>query len=78
MKFTVINAEVDAVQWFKNGDHQLVRPPHNLTAWREEIGFIDIDGRDILVHIGDYIVTTASGALSVINPDVFERMYQPA
>lgn len=64
---------VEAVQWFKDGDHPKVK------AFGLSVRFInDSDGKYGVKYVesGDWIVTGVSGCCYPVRPDVFERCYE--
>lgn len=65
---------VEAVQWFKHGDHPAV-----LTESAGDVtGYIDtLEGR-FRVEAGDWIITGISGENYPCKPDIFEQLYTPA
>jgi hypothetical protein len=65
---------VEAVQWFKHGDHPAViaDPADNA------LGCIDtLEGR-LKVEPGDWIITGVAGESYPCKPDVFCQLYEPA
>lgn len=62
---------VEAVQWFKHGDHPavLAEPACN-TA-----GYIDTPEGRLSVEAGDWIITGVAGENYPCKPDIFERLY---
>lgn len=67
---------VEAVQWWKHGDHDAVFP---LTAWRStkwpECGCIQTLEGMMIVSPGDYIIKGVKGEHWPIKPDIFEATY---
>ena len=71
---------VNAVRWFKNGDHQAVKPIYgagkmidSLCGHRsDEHGFLGSLG----VCPGDWIVTDARGAVRRYRPTEFVELYE--
>lgn len=65
---------VEAVQWFKHGDHDaVIADPENPGS-----GFIDtLEGR-LRVGPGDWIITGVAGESYPVRPDIFEQLYEPA
>ena len=65
---------VDAVQWFKAGDHPAV-----LTECAgDPIGYIDTPEGRLKVDSGDWIITGVAGECYPCKPDIFEKLYVPA
>jgi hypothetical protein len=63
---------VEAVQWFKHGDHPAV------TADGDATGYVDTPEGRLRVEPGDWIITGVAGENYPCKPDVFERLYTPA
>jgi hypothetical protein len=65
---------VDAVQWFKPGDHQavLAEPGQGGSA------FIDTPEGRLRVEPGDWIITGVAGEHYPCKPDIFEQLYTRA
>lgn len=65
---------VEAVQWFKHGDHPAV-----LTGSAQDaIGYIEtLEGR-LRVEAGDWIITGIAGENYPCKPDIFEQLYTRA
>lgn len=74
-KFRKRPVVVEAVQWFKDGDH----PKVTRYSSHPHPTFV-IDGNDKYgmkhVEAGDWIVTGISGCCYPVRPDVFERCYE--
>ena len=65
---------VEAVQWFKPGDHWAVVAGAGDSA----IGYIDtLEGR-LIVEPGDWIITGVAGENYPCKADIFEQLYEPA
>ena len=65
---------VDALQWFKHGDHPAVIADES----NEAIGYIDtLEGR-LRVEPGDWIITGIAGESYPCKADIFEQLYEPA
>jgi hypothetical protein len=64
---------VEAVQWFKHGDHPAVA-----NSARDAIGYIDTPEGRLRVDPGDWIITGIAGENYPCKPNVFERLYTPA
>ena len=65
---------VEAVQWFKHGDHPVVRAG----AARDDNGYIDTPEGRLRVEAGDWIITGIAGEHYPCKPDIFEQLYNPA
>ncbi len=70
---------VEAVQWFKHGDHPMVKPS---TAYQPQYGVIhtleDTDDGAHVVSPGDWIIKGVQGEFYPCKPDIFEATYEPA
>lgn len=65
---------VEAVQWFKHGDHPGVTADEN----NGPFGYIDtLEGR-LRVEPGDWIITGVAGESYPCKPDIFEQLYESA
>jgi hypothetical protein len=62
---------IDAVQWFKMGDHPAVTPDS-----RGEPIIDTLEGSH-LVTPGDYIITGVKGEYYPCKPDIFHMTYEP-
>ena len=74
---------VDAVQWFKHGDHPAVRPrmdldDHNATLPSLTHGYIDTLEGGHIVCPGDWIITGVQGEHYPCKPDIFAQTYEAA
>lgn len=73
---------IEAVQWFKHGDHPAVRPLATLddlsTASHPTKGYIDTLEGGHVVTPGDWIITGIKGEHYPCKPDIFEATYEPA
>jgi hypothetical protein len=65
---------VEAVQWFKHGDH----PAVTTDSGRDTNGYVDTPEGRLRVEPGDWIITGVAGENYPCKPDVFERLYTPA
>ncbi len=64
---------VEAVQWFKHGDHLAVLPE----SAGEPVGYIDtLEGR-LRVEPGDWIITGIAGENYPCKPEIFKKLYKP-
>ena len=89
MKFKTKPIIVEAVQWFKHGDHpavhrQAIRTPviseepfvmGEPTEWQYTISSIDSPVWQ-LVEPGFWIITHQNGAIQLCHPDDFEEKYE--
>ena len=65
---------VEAVQWFKHGDHPAVfSEPEDGDA-----GYIDTPEGRLRVEPGDWVITGIKGENYPCHPDVFRQLYTPA
>ena len=62
---------VDAVQWFKQGDHPAVLAGSGREA------YIDTPEGRLRVDSGDWIITGIAGENYPCKPHVFEQLYTP-
>jgi hypothetical protein len=85
MKYRKKPVVIEAVQWFKMGDHPLVHKPTasvNLEWERRQglpkgsIGEIKTLEGWMLVTTGDYIITGVKGEHYPCKPDIFEMTYE--
>jgi hypothetical protein len=65
---------VEAVQWFKPGDH----PAVVAEPGPDPIGYVDTPEGRLRVDPGDWIITGIVGENYPCKPDVFQRLYKPA
>ena len=65
---------MEAVQWFKHGDHPAVQAESS----HDSFGFIDtLEGR-LRVEPGDWVITGVAGENYPVKPDIFKKLYTPA
>ena len=65
---------VEAVQWFKHGDHPAVIADEG----NESLGYIDtLEGR-LRIEPGDWIITGIAGESYPCKADIFAQLYEPA
>lgn len=62
---------VEAVQWFRQGDHPAVVPGPG----PDGSGYIDTPEGRLRVDAGDWIITGIAGENYPCKPDVFEQLY---
>ena len=65
---------VEAVQWFKPGDHPAVVAESPAAS----TGYIDTPEGRLKVEPGDWIITGVAGENYPCKPDTFVRLYTPA
>jgi hypothetical protein len=65
---------VEAVQWFKHGDHSAVVAG----SAGDASGYIDTREGRLTVQAGDWIITGIAGENYPCKPDIFEQLYTPA
>lgn len=65
---------VEAVQWFKHGDH----PAVVREADEDGVGYIDTPEGRLRVEPGDWVITGVAGENYPCKADIFERLYTPA
>jgi hypothetical protein len=64
---------VEAVRWFKHGDHPaVIADPDDDT-----IGYIDTPEGRLRVDPGDWVITGIAGENYPCKTDVFGRLYKP-
>lgn len=63
---------VEAVQWFKPGDHPAVT-----TFEDDSCGYIDTPEGWLRVTPGDWIITGSAGENYPCKPEIFEQLYTP-
>ena len=64
---------VEAVQWFKRGDHPaVIADPAD-----GSIGYVDTPEGRLKVERGDWIITGIAGENYPCKSDVFGRLYKP-
>lgn len=71
MKYRKKPIVIEAIQWFKYGDH-----PRVLRHFDSEYGYIDTLEGQLLVTPGDYIITGVKGEHYACKPDIFELTYE--
>ena len=65
---------VDAVQWFKHGDH----PGVTADPANNGLGYIEtLEGR-LRVQPGDWIITGIAGETYPCKAEIFDQLYEPA
>jgi len=65
---------VEAVQWFKHGDHPAV-----LAGFGEDdLGYVETPEGRLRVEPGDWIITGIAGENYPCKPHIFGQLYKPA
>lgn len=75
-KFRKKPVVIEAVQWFKHGDHAMVKhdpAPHV----DRKYGWIDTLEGGHIVSPGDWIIKGVKGEFYPCKPDIFEQTYEP-
>jgi len=62
---------VDAVQWFKHGDH----PAVVRKSGEDGAGYIDTPEGRLRVEPGDWVITGIAGENYPCKPDIFKQLY---
>ena len=62
---------IEATQWFKIGDHPMVKKHFD-----SGMGYIDTLEGMMMVTSGDYIITGVKGEHYPCKPDIFEMTYE--
>lgn len=83
MKYRSKPVEIDAVQWFKHGDHAAVEQHpmsgSSLCGWCNKVlsdhGWIGGVG---MACPGDWVITYGNGTHGILKPRVFEKSYELA
>jgi hypothetical protein len=65
---------VEAVQWFKHGDHAAVLAGPAADA----SGYVETPEGRLRVEPGDWIITGIAGENYPCKPGIFQRLYTPA
>ena len=83
MKFRKKPVVVEAVQWFKDGDHSEVMPiPEKykdfVPAIEGATGYIDTLEGGHFVTAGDWIIKGVKGEFYLCKSDIFELTYESA
>lgn len=87
MKYRKKPVVIEAVQWFKMGDHPAVKQYASMTtprkfcsqchhSWQEHGDVDTLEGLHIVCP-GDWIITGIVGEHYPCKPDVFELTYEP-
>lgn len=77
MQFKLKDYFVDAVQWFKHGDHPAViaRTPMDGNATNSK-AVIQKPTGDVEVKPGDFILSDSNGVIGPVPEDVFNANYE--
>jgi hypothetical protein len=79
MKYRSKPVEVEAIQWFKMGDHEDVvecAPPWYMTWYAGENGRILLpNGDEVIVHPSDWVVTDTD-SIHVVSDKKFREKYE--
>lgn len=87
MKYRKKPVVIEAVQWFKDGDHPAVRRPvlRDVATFQQPVeqlsacGVIGtLENPQHLVTPGDWIITGVKGENYACKPDIFAMTYEPA
>lgn len=65
---------VQAVQWFKHGDHPAVLAK----SARDTAGYINTPEGRLRVEVGDWVITDIAGENYPCKPDIFDKLYTAA
>jgi hypothetical protein len=72
---------IDAIQWFKLGDHPSVKPyagQLGAVSGAGPYGWVPTLEGGHIVTPGDWIITGVQGELYPCKPDIFAATYEPA
>lgn len=77
MKFCKKPVVIEATQWFKHGDHPMVKKTHTfeLDLVTRQAYIETLEG-NMLVEPGDWIITGVKGEHYPCKPDIFEMTYE--
>ena len=78
MKFRKKPVVIEATQWFKHGDHPMVKFDPAPYVRRDHHGWIETLEGGHVVTPGDWIITGVKGEHYPCKPDIFEATYQSA
>ena len=73
MKYRKKPVVIEAVQWFKDGDH-----PSVYEGGLSSCYYIDTLEGEMRVTVGDFIITGVKGEHYPCKPDIFEMTYEVA
>lgn len=76
MKFRKKPVVIEAVQWFKHGDHPEVHQDDNSPTG---YAMYTLENTSIKheVSSGDWIIKGVNGEFYPVKPDIFEKTYEP-
>ena len=72
MKFRKKPVEIEATQWFKHGDHPMVKVLNENPLY----GWVSTLEGGHVVTPGDWIITSVKGEHYPCKPDIFEMTYE--
>ena len=78
MKYRKKPVVIEAVQWFKDGDHWAVMNYETHDLDMKPQGWIQTLEGGHIVTAGDYIITGVKGEHYPCKPDIFEMTYEAA
>jgi len=76
MKFERQTLTVDAIQWFKDGDHPLVHMLPNQNAGVRVLGWLVTNRGAVAVGVGDWVVQDEFRDYKVLSDEVFRKIYK--
>lgn len=68
---------IEAVQWFKHGDHEKVQVPKFFLNLNDVMGCIETLEGDHLVKPGDWIIKGVEGEHYPCKDSIFRATYEP-
>lgn len=78
-KFRKKPVVIEAVQWFKHGDHPAVRYKSDPNRYSDEgVPWVDTSEGGHVVTPGDWIITGVKGEHYPCKPEIFAMTYDPA
>ena len=79
MKFRKKPVEIEAIQWFKMGDHHAVMPGWSLMEGgkKEYFYFINTLEGEMRVKYGDWIIQGVMGEFYPCKDEIFKMTYEP-
>ena len=75
MKYRKKPVVIEATQWFKHGDHPMVKATNPMEV---EVGFVLTLEGWMMVTQGDWIITGVKGEHYPCKPDIFAMTYEVA
>ena len=76
MRFVKKPVEIEATQWFKDGDHPAVTKHKSQDHRLQDCGWIQTLEGGHIVTPGDWIITGVKGEHYPCKPDIFEMTYE--